>query len=284
MGSSPLARGLLQDIHIVGVNNRIIPARAGFTRSRARTATIWPDHPRSRGVYATHRRHAQMGKGSSPLARGLPFCEAGEDARVRIIPARAGFTFLGRFGRQVVQDHPRSRGVYLLIIRALVGRRGSSPLARGLRPGVICVSVSGRIIPARAGFTGRLKSKLLGRGDHPRSRGVYAAPGRRRGRRRGSSPLARGLLGQRNRCEADQRIIPARAGFTTIRTAQKNYDRDHPRSRGVYRLGLGLGVEAEGSSPLARGLQINAKYGLDIIGIIPARAGFTCRVRLSVWD
>ena len=30
-----------------------------------------------------------------------------------------------------------------------------------------------------------------------------------------------------------------------------------------------------GSSPLARGLQINAKYGLDIIGIIPARAGFT---------
>ena len=50
---------------------------------------------------------------------------------------------------------------------------------------------------------------------------------------------------------------------------------DHPRSRGVYRLGLGLGVEAEGSSPLARGLRRHAENGGENGGIIPARAGFT---------
>ena len=51
--------------------------------------------------------------------------------------------------------------------------------------------------------------------------------------------------------------------------------RDHPRSRGVYRL---IRVKARlipGSSPLARGLPILTLAVLLCSGIIPARAGFT---------
>ena len=71
-GSSPLARGLRRRIH-------------GGPRPR-------PDHPRSRGVYASRQAGRSSAAGSSPLARGLLYL-CGKDWRAaRIIPARAGFT------------------------------------------------------------------------------------------------------------------------------------------------------------------------------------------------
>ena len=93
------------------------------------------DHPRSRGVYAEP-------------AYNFPYTGW-------IIPARAGFTATGQ--------------------EEIVGRAGSSPLARGLR-----YEVDGRryltgIIPARAGFTPCAASTGTCPLDHPRSRGVYAA-------------------------------------------------------------------------------------------------------------
>ena len=51
---------------------RIIPARAGFTSVTLTGGTSRPDHPRSRGVYTLHQDMADLGGGSSPLARGLP--------------------------------------------------------------------------------------------------------------------------------------------------------------------------------------------------------------------
>ena len=50
---------------------RIIPARAGFTRSYIHLYTAQRDHPRSRGVYPVLRREGEEDLGSSPLARGL---------------------------------------------------------------------------------------------------------------------------------------------------------------------------------------------------------------------
>ena len=93
--------------------------------------------------------------------------------RIRIIPARAGFT--PHRPRQFLpdRDHPRSRGVYL---RPSVWQRtliGSSPLARGLPDGAILVIRTIGIIPARAGFTLARHDTPHGRRDHPRSRGVY---------------------------------------------------------------------------------------------------------------
>ena len=74
----------------------------------------------------------------------------------------------------VVEDHPRSRGVYDWDIISMYSQR--------------------RIIPARAGFTsmiGLLGSALR---DHPRSRGVYLGVLLVAVHDMGSSPLARGLL------------------------------------------------------------------------------------------
>ena len=138
-----------------------------------------------------------------------------------------------------------------------------------------------RIIPARAGFTAHLPHLLARRKDHPRSRGVYAAPARRKPRTCGSSPLARGLPGMTTEPPSADRIIPARAGFTSHRPRQGRGDQDHPRSRGVYPAGEPPACAPGGSSPLARGLPWRIWPGCSRLGIIPARAGFT---RLSQWS
>ena len=179
------------------------------------------------------------------------------NVRVRIIPARAGFTAPGITGSPTTP--------------------GSSPLARGLRGeqghGVERVG----IIPARAGFTPRPLPSSPSRGDHPRSRGVYSR--RRASCRagRGSSPLARGLLGRVPPHRALLGIIPARAGFTLGAGDHPPGRADHPRSRGVYGPGGPSSRSRGGSSPLARGLLVAQQRHQLVDGIIPARAGFTRR-------
>ena len=91
-GSSPLARGLLKPIFDTVTDNRIIPARAGFTSRPNRGSLSPPDHPRSRGVYAGSPISCASTEGSSPLARGLPGKWIDGFGEWRIIPARAGFT------------------------------------------------------------------------------------------------------------------------------------------------------------------------------------------------
>ena len=233
-GSSPLARGLRpvgQDRHPGG---GIIPARAGFTAQGPPGCRRRRDHPRSRGVYGIIRRLIDVTPGSSPLARGLRPVHAGHVPGRGIIPARAGFTSRTSDSRSPVRDHPRSRGVYEVIAALDPGYLGSSPLARGLR----MAQVGGKwwfgIIPARAGFTGGGRSGRRARGDHPRSRGVYARFRQSAAPPRGSSPLARGLHGARAGGGALLGIIPARAGFTAVATGRHEGARDHPRSRGVY--------------------------------------------------
>ena len=112
-GSSPLARGL--------------PCAAPTP------APCASDHPRSRGVYREAPTIRQGHCGSSPLARGLPRIVGRPPRNLRIIPARAGFTYRWRSWSGLLSDHPRSRGVY--------GLDEDSGI------------VDFRIIPARAGFT-----------------------------------------------------------------------------------------------------------------------------------
>ena len=155
-------------------------------------------------------------EGSSPLARslrrGLP-----ESGRVgQIIPARAGFTTRPCRTPRPCRDHPRSRGVYLRNNVRYIIAGGSSPLARGLRDAGPCVYADGW--------------------DHPRSRGVYFCMFCRGFRNPGSSPLARGLRPRVPALGEPRGIIPARAGFTRPHGRVRRGPRDHPRSRGVYRL------------------------------------------------
>ena len=91
----------------------------------------------------------------------------------------------------------------------------------------------------------------------------------------GSSPLARGLPLRMILGRLCGRIIPARAGFTCEDIVESHVGSDHPRSRGVYKVGDGHGDPLVGSSPLARGLQRPVDRPGGLRGIIPARAGFT---------
>ena len=174
-------------------------------------------------------------------------------------------------------DHPRSRGVYGRPLLLAFVSWGSSPLARGLPEAREGPSPPARIIPARAGFTCGSRPPGGRRWDHPRSRGVYhenrfdlLVP-------EGSSPLARGLLASPLVLAVPGRIIPARAGFTAVQRDGAQDRPDHPRSRGVYIRLFGLRASFFRSSPLARGLLIVTDCPGRIVGIIPARAGFTSR-------
>ena len=256
-GSSPLARGLLMAGVMVVVMVGIIPARAGFT-SRERPGIVrLADHPRSRGVYSGSLSVPPASGGSSPLARGLPPSEAGWAA--------------------YELDHPRSRGVYPTTQESDDMFEGSSPLARGLPCPSPCDECECGIIPARAGFTLGAQRPLVVAQDHPRSRGVYPPSTPLVRRRRGSSPLARGLPSRIAPAQVPMRIIPARAGFTNPAAAAGPCRQDHPRSRGVYRSWRRRAPCTSGSSPLARGLPSALRYGPARPGIIPARAGFTRR-------
>ena len=213
-GSSPLARGLLANSLPCGNHAGIIPARAGFTSHQKRKTLPRQDHPRSRGVYVHIMEAVSLMAGSSPLARGLPDSVGCPWWAARIIPARAGFTWVDCAVGAAPGDHPRSRGVYDLPSDIGVPFPGSSPLARGLR-----VSQDGHgavrgIIPARAGFTHPQNHGGHQEPDHPRSRGVYFPRLPYCSSYVGSSPLARGLRA----CHASRHhqygIIPARAGFT----------------------------------------------------------------------
>ena len=275
MGSSPLARGLLVQPRREGLGLGIIPARAGFTARCTVVHETTPDHPRSRGVYPDGTPRSGSWDGSSPLARGLHDGRPAQGAQGRIIPARAGFTNSASAPRGRESDHPRSRGVYRTTCPAPLVAAGSSPLARGLRGYWAGSRRVCWIIPARAGFTGRRRARGGAPPDHPRSRGVYLTKVMRLLISKGSSPLARGLPIVVNDDVQRQGIIPARAGFTLRRRSGRRTGRDHPRSRGVYRLGLAHHHGRHGSSPLARGLRRALRAHSRDLGIIPARAGFT---------
>ena len=287
LGSSPLARGLPPLSLAASRGSGIIPARAGFTAGVAKLAIGFPDHPRSRGVYPTLDNAVSEISGSSPLARGLRGACAPRGVLGGIIPARAGFTPRQYHPVAARPDHPRSRGVYIVEQYAQFINSGSSPLARGLLQALHDEVRRGGIIPARAGFTAGVSSSVKHARDHPRSRGVYSMRLRDCCTWPGSSPLARGLPTSRHHGRLSQRIIPARAGFTGVNVNTVAHWRDHPRSRGVYDIAkLGSDMKT-GSSPLARGLRNMIALRGAVVGIIPARAGFTSselRVRARARD
>ena len=233
------------------------------------------DHPRSRGVYLDLAVTRVENLGSSPLARGLREAWLDWLGQPRIIPARAGFTSSTRHRPTGASDHPRSRGVYSALRTSPASSRGSSPLARGLPLSNRRPHLERGIIPARAGFTSVCETSARRPWDHPRSRGVYLRHSVTDVDEAGSSPLARGLLGDTNEKAAHRRIIPARAGFTFEVYLEITSGPDHPRSRGVYSADKTRRKFLSGSSPLARGLRADGHRTLLRARIIPARAGFT---------
>ncbi len=94
-------------------------------------------------------------------------------------------------------------------------------------------------------------------GAHPRSRGEHEITGRFFVPDWGSSPLARGTRVFVAVFICLDGLIPARAGNTDQAESYRAHDRAHPRSRGEHeRMNPKIAAQL-GSSPLARGTQMN---------------------------
>ena len=191
-GSSPLARGKHRRRRADGHARRLIPARAGKTRTSPALTRREQAHPRSRGEnWRAGLRHIYC-PGSSPLARGKQSPRYARGRRIGLIPARAGKTSGSRATAVRRAAHPRSRGENFPACLRRKSSCGSSPLARGKRVRAGRRRGRGRLIPARAGKTG-YRRRTWGRAPaHPRSRGenlMVTTPPRMQ---IGSSPLARG--------------------------------------------------------------------------------------------
>ena len=140
-GSSPHTRGLRDSRSGPRFLSGIIPAHAGFTPGGADAHAGPRDHPRTRGVYGVVGGAAQLVGGSSPHTRGLPVTLTQGHVSPGIIPAHAGFTTARRRRRPGRRDHPRTRGVYCLILSVWLPAPGSSPHTRGLRATLRCWGV-----------------------------------------------------------------------------------------------------------------------------------------------
>ena len=69
------------------------------------------------------------------------------------------------------------------------------------------------------------------------------------------------------------RLIPARAGNTSLQRPTEKEATAHPRSRGEHAIGLGSHSALDGSSPLARGALFLDHQEPPSCRLIPARAG-----------
>ena len=193
-GSSPLVRGQHSCDPTPSSPLRIIPARAGPTRGGRPHCNCGTDHPRSCGANFGLMYVAVPVTGSSPLVRGQPATDNVAAGDVRIIPARAGPTYITVDFDRASTDHPRSCGANVLSRLRWRGHFGSSPLVRGQLVLQLQRQRHARIIPARAGPTFLRGCKYPIYADHPRSCGA--------------NPVSFDVI------PVSQRIIPARAGPT----------------------------------------------------------------------
>ena len=219
--------------------------------------------------------------GSSPRVRGKPAPFAPSVASTRIIPARAGQTVSHRRRSRATPDHPRACGANQCLEQFGLVRFGSSPRVRGklwpLRP---CHPWP-RIIPARAGQTGRRWLKRQRGPDHPRACGANTDVEQHRKETFGSSPRVRGKRPAARPTRPPTRIIPARAGQTLSLPLYTDNTPDHPRACGANDRWQDRAKVLFGSSPRVRGKLRCLRCRSPRFRIIPARAGQTGRSRAS---
>ena len=152
-GSSPRGRGTHGERQAQRLLPRIIPARAGNTRSSTPWGRLSADHPRAGGEHVSGNLGTGGGNGSSPRGRGTPYGLFRGLLGRRIIPARAGNTGYGFPKALSSTDHPRAGGEHSSSVYNDGSDRGSSPRGRGTHRPCSQEHAMQRIIPARAGNT-----------------------------------------------------------------------------------------------------------------------------------
>ena len=215
-GSSPRVRGTPHESPNDGVRRRFIPACAGNTCRRSKSAKWWSVHPRVCGEHRWAAPFAETVIGSSPRVRGTRHAERAGSATVRFIPACAGNTPRSSRRNRPSTVHPRVCGEHLVEIARTNPDAGSSPRVRGTRATTARAALSWRFIPACAGNTAALRN---GRGlhpVHPRVCGEHRISPSCPATSRGSSPRVRGTHGARMGPPPWRRFIPACAGNTPV--------------------------------------------------------------------
>ena len=222
-GSSPLTRGKLAVKSYGWDGTGLIPAHAGKTwRSRRAWARRWA-HPRSRGENFAPAFCRATNGGSSPLTRGKRALATDRRGRRGLIPAHAGKTQQTERGCAGSRAHPRSRGENPADSVYLSKLLGSSPLTRGKPRRRISDASVPWLIPAHAGKTSCLATRLAATWAHPRSRGENIPRDPMVIHLLGSSPLTRGKqLVRVVRC-AQFGLIPAHAGKTRFQRPCHNH-------------------------------------------------------------
>ena len=233
-GSSPLARGTLDQLHQGRPQRRFIPAGAGNTcRCNCKCSNLTV-HPRWRGEHSCQACASIPARGSSPLARGTLQEVRLHRGIARFIPAGAGNTRSSTLIHPGAAVHPRWRGEHDALHNGTRSPHGSSPLARGTPEKRANSEGVGRFIPAGAGNTSWSSRSTSKSPVHPRWRGEHMVPCIFAQCVCGSSPLARGTLGGRERPGASERFIPAGAGNTSCLSISPARRAVHPRWRGEH--------------------------------------------------
>ena len=234
VGSSPHARGTPSSPPTRSRRMGIIPACAGNTGLNVRPGRIIWDHPRMRGEHPSNQASYHPGKGSSPHARGTRADGRPDRMDTRIIPACAGNTVTLCYSFYYAGDHPRMRGEHHRFRWRVRHVGGSSPHARGTRSSRRPMMRITGIIPACAGNTSWRSIMDPRSRDHPRMRGEHVIGFIVDCAHWGSSPHARGTLGEYWLRYGYYGIIPACAGNTANCGPVSVPNGDHPRMRGEH--------------------------------------------------
>ena len=252
-GSSPRGRGKHQPRNWRKPRGGLIPARAGKTRRIGTPAAASWAHPRAGGENWTPCLEGGRVPGSSPRGRGKHRPAVVPARTRRLIPARAGKTtqihqWAGRNGA-----HPRAGGENREHTWVIWCVPGSSPRGRGKHSEAIRTYETPRLIPARAGKTGRESNPACTHPAHPRAGGENRRYWTRAALVSGSSPRGRGKPVAGCLPQPFRGLIPARAG-KTVRSVYAFPDPEaHPRAGGEnHRLKIGC-HDQSGSSPRGRG-------------------------------
>ena len=215
--------------------------------------------------------------GSSPRGRGKRSATHHHVKRRGLIPARAGKTAWKRCASPTGGAHPRAGGENPTHWNRLLTGWGSSPRGRGKRRGRPGMPGTPGLIPARAGKTGEACSLSKTVAAHPRAGGENRLRVSNRTTTDGSSPRGRGKLSSAMARYLRVGLIPARAGKTMRIGGVSPVGAAHPRAGGENAVMNHPAADALGSSPRGRGKRLPPQQQRKYLGLIPARAGKTCK-------
>ena len=213
-GSSPQVRGKLSALVLEHLENRLIPAGAGKTRSITQPQRYVPAHPRRCGENPADPDAVPTLNGSSPQVRGKHHAYTLERGRTRLIPAGAGKTGCDAGCFKLDAAHPRGCGENFEAWFAIFSYSGSSPQVRGKRVYTTQTLTLSRLIPAGAGKTSPPQEAYRKVPAHPRRCGENFAGTVILIFVFGSSPQVRGKPSWIRLYYLDGRLIPAGAGKT----------------------------------------------------------------------